>query len=50
MVCEHSSPDLGECEAGGVVGGEDLLDGVDVGGGAQVNAGVVLHGGLHDGL
>lgn len=31
------------------VGGEDLLDGVDVGGRSQVQAHVVLDGGLHDG-
>lgn len=39
---------LGEGEASGVVRGEDLLDRVDVGGGSQVDASVVLHGSLHD--
>jgi len=38
-----------ESEAGLLVGGEDLLDRVDVGGRAQIQSQVVLEGGLHDG-
>merc|ERR1719347_2079563 len=40
---------LGEGEPSALVGVEDLLDGVDVGGGAQINAQVVLDDRAHDG-
>lgn len=38
-----------EGQAGITVGGEDLLDRVDVGGGSQVQAQVETSSGLHDG-
>jgi len=40
---------LCEGETGRVVGSEDLFNGVNVSCGTEVNAGVVLHRGLHDG-
>lgn len=48
LVCFEQLPFL-KCESSVTVCGEDLLNGVDVGGSSQIQSQVVLHGGLHDG-